>query len=158
MIVYVLRCKYPNSFGKSKALVFPGRLHYNMGNPVLFKTSILMFGSTALAALFMKHSVNKILLALYFFGDTTSILNHGMNSRLAQRLDRIVMAVGACCDLYYMKNITDKKYFGICVASFLSSISSYFISKIFLKSRIVFHASAHFWVTVLHTTQLFVHR
>ena len=81
-----------------------------------------------------------------------------MNSRLAQRLDRIVMAVGACCDVYYMKNITDKKYFGICVASFLSSISSYFISKIFLKSRIVFHASAHFWVTVLHTTQLFVQR
>jgi hypothetical protein len=136
-----------------------------MGNSFLFKTSICMFLSTAGALVFMNHSLNKFLLGLYFLGDSTSIWNHGSSSegggpnKVARYVDRAVMAGGACCDLYYMAHIQDTRVLGGTIICYSAAIGSYFISKTreSESSRVAFHASSHFWVTVLHTLQLYIH-
>ena len=120
-----------------------------MRNPILFGSSVCMTLSTIVCSVALRYKVNKFLLFLYLFGDFTSMWNHGTHSMIARRVDRTVMAVGACIDLYY---ITDLRR----LLFLMASISCYFISKTCKteEMRISWHTNAHLWVSILHNDQL----
>jgi len=83
---------------------------------------------------------------LYFTGVLTSILNYSMdNKEYYKVLDRTVMTVGGCIDLYYIVyNNLDGEY----IFFLILSISCYFLSK--LTKVVFFHVCAHYFISILH--------
>jgi hypothetical protein len=110
-----------------------------MRNKVLFISSTLMVvGNFPFILISQQDTFIK---SYYTLGLTTSVLNHGCNSRVLQIADRTAMGVGFFIDLYYARHVQE-------LAFVLLSVSSYFISK---KTKILyFHVLAHFFITVAH--------
>ena len=104
-------------------------------NLILSISSFCMFFSTILNK---KRSSKKL---FYTLGNTTSILNHSTTSNFTKNLDRTVMCIGAGLDLYFIKQRVHYLYLFL-------SISSFFMAK--KKKKVIWHVSAHFWITILH--------
>ena len=83
----------------------------------------------------------SILPSYYLLGLSTSILNHGFNSRILQILDRTVMAIGSIVDMYYINDIEEMELL-------MLSIVNYFMAKI--THQVFFHVVSHFTITILH--------
>jgi adenosine/AMP kinase len=133
--------------------MFPSMANDAMANPTLFFSSFV-FG--AISIYFVLHFSSSIFFRnLVILGVATSLVNHGLTSDLAKRVDRSVMVTGACHDFF----VHSKQIFpiNIALAALLSSsILLFFSAKYTIAvthngaSGNVRHFLAHFVLAVCH--------
>lgn len=113
-----------------------------MGNLKLF-LSALFFGVIHVIWIYRYWPCrNNTLIILYLAGVITSLLNHGLTSKLATILDRLVMSFGLFVDLHASINIpsaqTQSKISYLsrptfCIVGIFLAASMYFITKLLIK-------------------------
>jgi hypothetical protein len=74
-----------------------------MTNPILFATSWIMLVLHAVTFIYLfSKNVPLSLVFLYIGGSLTSIINHGTSNFVSKWIDRIVMTLGLCIDIWYI--------------------------------------------------------
>ena len=112
---------------------------------ILLASSVCMLTSTI--AMYIPHH----LFWLYIVGGLTSIWNHGLATPLAGKIDRAVMRIGGCVDMYHIVHHRNP----IAFVTFVMSLCSFFATKYSIYVTF-WHFQAHAYIIISHTIQLWI--
>ena len=110
-----------------------------------FMSSLCMAAHTLIHILTTKRKLNIDLMILYITGITTNLLNYGTCNKYLIILDKSVMSIGACIDLYYIYK--PEEY----ILLFFTLVF-YFLSII--TKNVYFRSWTHITITILHNTMI----
>jgi len=118
-----------------------------MSNTLLFVSSMVMSMMHVYCSILFRPLDTSLKLIVYA-GSVTSVINHSSSLWIARIMDRTMMFIGACYDMYFLYTHSTPMYF------LIMAIALFALSK--LTNNYYIHASSHICIACNHGLMMHV--